>query len=51
MKEEYLRIGTSYFKIVSRPNIDGKLKELIIPWNRPTIMDDHGKITTAIRKF
>ena len=43
MKEEYLRIGTSYFKIVRRPNIDAELKEVIIPWNRPTIVDDHGK--------
>jgi len=43
MKEEYLRIGTAYFKIVSRPNIDEEFKEVIIPWNRPTIVDDHGK--------
>lgn len=43
MKEHYLRIGTSYFKFVSRPNIDGEFKEVIIPWNRPTIVDDHGK--------
>ena len=43
MKEEYLRIGTAYFKIVSKPNIDEEFKEVIIPWNRPTIVDDHGK--------
>lgn len=43
----YLRIGTEYYKIVDKPDIQGDTTKVIIPWKRLTIVDDHGKDTLA----
>jgi len=39
----YIRVGTSYYKQVKVPTISGQFNEQIIPWNAPTIKEDHGK--------
>lgn len=41
--EGYLRIGTNYYKKVNKPQLHGGTQAVIIPWNRQTIVDDHGK--------
>ncbi len=40
---KYLRIGTDYYKIVEKPQLNGSTNTAIIPWKRFTIVDDHGK--------
>jgi hypothetical protein len=43
MKEKYLRVGNSYFKIIDKPIIYGDKVKVTVPWNRETIISDHGK--------
>lgn len=40
---EYLRIGTSYFKKVSRPLPSGDKVEMLMPWSSECIKQDHGR--------
>jgi hypothetical protein len=42
-KNPYIRIGTSYFKIVEIPLMSGDFLITLIPWIRQCIIDDHGK--------
>lgn len=39
----YIRVGTSYFKIIERPLISGDKVKVMTRWNRETIVSDHGK--------
>ena len=39
----YLRVGTSYYKLVKAPTIAGHFNEFLIPWSIETIRQDHGK--------
>ncbi|CAM1361383.1 conserved protein of unknown function [Tenacibaculum soleae] len=39
----YLRIGTSYFKIVQVPTIHNQFNETLIKWDRNTIVQDHNR--------
>jgi hypothetical protein len=39
----YLRIGTSYYKIVQVPTINNQFNESLIKWDKNTIMDDHNR--------
>ncbi|WP_449401363.1 hypothetical protein [Chryseobacterium wanjuense] len=45
MNEEnpYIRVGTSYYKIIRKPTISGDTVSLMSKWNRETIITDHGK--------
>ncbi|UKB82546.1 DUF5906 domain-containing protein [Chryseobacterium sp. MEBOG06] len=45
MNEEnpYIRVGTSYYKIIRKPTISGDTISLMSKWNRETIITDHGK--------
>lgn len=48
----YSRIGTSYFKIVQVPNLQGQFNETLIRWDLKTIIRDHGtKIVDDIPKY
>jgi hypothetical protein len=48
----YLRIGTSYFKIVQVPNLFGQFNETLLRWDLKTITRDHGsKIIHKIPKY
>jgi Family of unknown function (DUF5906) len=40
---EYLRIGTSYFKKVSRPLPSGEKVNMLMPWSSECIKQDHGR--------
>ena len=39
----YLRVGTSYYKLVQAPTIAGHFYEILLHWNIETIRQDHGK--------
>ncbi len=40
---EYMRIGTSYYRIVHQPLISGDSLETVVKWSREAIVDDHTK--------
>ena len=39
----YIRVGTSYFKIIEKPLISGDKVKVMTRWNRETIVSDYGK--------
>lgn len=39
----YLRVGTTYYKIIERPQISGDKITSLVKWSRETIVQDHGK--------
>lgn len=48
----YLRIGTTYYKIVNRPLTSSDKIETLIPWSIECIKQDHGKsFLSSIPKF
>lgn len=48
----YIRVGTSYYKIVVMPTIAGNFNEVLIPWNIETLRQDHGKgFVGSIKKY
>lgn len=42
-KSNYIRVGTSYFKVSQKPLSSGDVMKVLITWNRETIVHDHGK--------
>ncbi len=42
-EDRFERIGTTYYKMVSRPNAAGELIECRIPWTIEAIRQDYGK--------
>lgn len=42
-KIPYVRIGTSYYRIVLVPTINNKFNECLIKWEKRTIIEDHGR--------
>ncbi|WP_066219563.1 primase-helicase family protein [Formosa haliotis] len=43
IKIPYVRVGTSYYKMVKAPTIAGHFNEFLVHWNMETIKQDHGK--------
>ena len=39
----YVRIGTSYYKIVQVPTLNNQFNESLIKWDVTTIIQDHGR--------
>ena len=39
----YIRVGTTYYKIIERPQISGDKITSLVKWSRETIIQDHGK--------
>ena len=39
----YIRVGTTYYKIIERPQIFGEKITSLVKWSRETIIQDHGK--------
>jgi len=39
----YIRVGTSYYKLVQLPTISGDFNEILVPWSLETLRHDHGK--------
>lgn len=52
IRDEYIRVGTAYYKITWRPTLrDHKVRQLL-PWNLSTIVRDHGKdFISAIPRY
>ena len=42
-KEEFIRVGTTLYKIVNQPRIDGGYVRKRIAWNSETLRQDYGK--------
>lgn len=42
-EDKYIRVGTTYYKIVERPSLTGEMKVARVPWSIETIRQDHGK--------
>ncbi len=42
-KVNYIRIGTTYFKIVQVPTINDEFNETLIKWDKNTIIQDHNR--------
>ena len=42
-KEEFIRVGTTLYKIVDQPRIDGGYVRKRIAWNSETLREDYGK--------
>jgi hypothetical protein len=50
--ETYLRIGTTYYKVVRKPLVSGDKIELLIPWSVECIKQDHGKdFLSAVERY
>ena len=48
----YIRVGTSYYKLVHVPTIAGHFNEIIVPWTLETIRQDHGRsFIGTIKKY
>lgn len=43
MENSYLRVGTTYYKIIYRPTISGEKSRLLLRWDKSTIIDDEGR--------
>ena len=39
----YIRVGTTYYKVIERPQISGDKITSLVKWSRETIIQDHGK--------
>ena len=51
-KIPYLRVGTSYFKIIEKPLISGDKISILVRWNKETIVSDYGKtFVSTIPKY
>ena len=42
-KEEFIRVGTTLYKIVEQPRLNGGYVKKRIPWNKETLRQDYGK--------
>lgn len=38
---EYIRVGTQYYRVVQQPSINGEHRVVLIPWNKDTIRMDY----------
>ncbi|WP_028123692.1 primase-helicase family protein [Epilithonimonas tenax] len=48
----YIRVGTTYYKIIEKPLISGDTTAVLVRWNRETIISDHGKsFLSLVPKF
>ena len=42
-KEEFIRVGTTLYKIVEQPRLNGGYMKKRIAWNNETLRQDYGK--------
>jgi len=48
----YIRVGTTYYKVIEKPLISGDKTSVLVRWNRETIVSDHGKTyVSTVPKF
>lgn len=43
MAEEFIRVGTTLYKIVEQPRLNGGYEGKRIAWNNETLRQDYGK--------
>ncbi|WP_144281172.1 primase-helicase family protein [Chryseobacterium echinoideorum] len=49
---KYLRVGTTYYKLIQRPQLSGGKTKTLTKWNRETIIQDHSrKFADGIPKY
>ena len=48
MTDEYVRVGTTLYKIVFQPLINGTFAKRRVPWSMGTLRYDHGKDFIAV---
>lgn len=41
--DSYIRVGTTYYKMVEKPLLSGEMSSVRVPWSIETIRQDHGK--------
>ena len=46
-KETFIRVGTTLYKIVDQPRIDGGYVRKRIAWNSETLRQDYGKLRAS----
>ena len=46
VKEEFIRVGTTLYKIVEQPRLNGGYVKKRIAWNNETLRQDYGKDAT-----
>lgn len=52
MKDKYLRIGTTYYKISLYPSLSGETIEILVVWSSELMRQDHGKnILSEIERY
>lgn len=50
--KDYIRVGIQYYRNVLRPSCNGEFMPVLEPWNRATIVEDHGKdFTRHVPKY
>ena len=42
-REEFIRVGTTLYKLVNQPRLNGGYVKKRIPWNAETLRQDYGK--------
>ena len=47
-KEEFIRVGTTLYKIVEQPRLNGGYVKKRIAWNNETLRQDYGKDSSAV---
>ena len=47
-KEEFIRVGTTLYKIVEQPRLNGGYVKKRIPWNNETLRQDYARTTSAV---
>lgn len=51
-RNEYMRVGTTFYKYVNRPNLNNTFDKILVPWTKDTIIQDYGKdFLQTIPKF
>ena len=51
-KIPYIRVGTTYYKVIEKPLISGDKTSVLVRWNRETIVSDYGKTyVSTVPKF
>lgn len=46
-REEFIRVGTTLYKIVEQPRLSGGYVKKRIPWNNETLRQDYGRTISA----
>ncbi len=52
IEEKYIRVGTDYYQITTKPNLNDEYERCLLKWKKDTIKDDFGKeFLKSIEKY